>query len=555
MAAAITKRARDALKGDSMSVCDARGKLRVDAIHLGTTADEELAREAYDFYYSLVAHNADDPAGKAKQLLKSQTTDGPVVAPLAHYSADGFYRPVGLDGRKRRCGQFDDAASARCAARLFQQALQSGDSNQVDAAELQCRLMAQQLKAETARAPVVPKGTAEGDTACTTPDSDEPVSGPPIGAVTDFNREGAERLHQILYGAPPSAGALLCDDPGAGKTHTAWKLVEIALGERLVTYRRPCLIVVPPKAVGHWQAECRTWCPAIHPFVSVATEAELCSDGPRTRAAVTIITSALFARRKVFEETIATYNWSLVIFDEVYGWEDGETNTSQHLRVMRNASEQMRLVGLTGTPVGAHLDNARCLLAQLGVETRPRVASVCEGLRSVMVRRCRPSHWVVSYERVSVGLNAVQAAAYAAVCNLAASLGLNSAVALSPKLTRICQGVDPDHPSTVPSFGDLELIQLLRGSAKLCHLDRWLRTVLEAGGKVAIFCSSDAARELVASYLVALSNEPCDSQQYTQRMSQAEVPQVHGASGALAEKAVYLFERLDGLDAPVILLR
>jgi hypothetical protein len=71
----------------------------------------------------------------------------------------------------------------------------------------------------------------------------------------------ALKLHQLLgvrflFGAQQQGGAILCDDPGLGKTFTA-----IALVAALVTSKHAhrVLIAVPANVLGVWKSEFARW--------------------------------------------------------------------------------------------------------------------------------------------------------------------------------------------------------------------------------------------------------------------------------------------------------
>lgn len=84
----------------------------------------------------------------------------------------------------------------------------------------------------------------------------------------------ALKLHQLLgvrflFGALQQGGAMLCDDPGLGKTFTA-----IALVTALVTSSRThrVLIAVPANVLGVWKAEFARWTGGTLPLVVVGAD-------------------------------------------------------------------------------------------------------------------------------------------------------------------------------------------------------------------------------------------------------------------------------------------
>ena len=84
----------------------------------------------------------------------------------------------------------------------------------------------------------------------------------------------ALKVHQLLgvrflFGALQQGGAMLCDDPGLGKTFTA-----IAFVAALVTSRRAhrVLIAVPANVLGVWKAEFSRWTGGTLPLVVVGAD-------------------------------------------------------------------------------------------------------------------------------------------------------------------------------------------------------------------------------------------------------------------------------------------
>ena len=233
-----------------------------------------------------------------------------------------------------------------------------------------------------------------------------------------------------------------------------------------------------------------------------------------------------FTNAYVFEKFLTSYPWSFLAFDECHGWEDPDSATSRHVRLLRDLSDgALRLVGVSGTLFGSSLANACNVLHLLGLHPQRTVESVAASVSRISVRRSPPHHWLVHSTLQALPLSRAQRDAYDRVMPDGGAVGGSSAAitGLKKRLLPVCQWADDDatedgylavhYPVPMPGDSDAgQLKLLLAGSAKLSQLHVYLASILPSHARVVVVHASDVARRLLESYcLLYTSPSPRDS--------------------------------------------
>jgi superfamily II DNA or RNA helicase len=360
-----------------------------------------------------------------------------------------------------------------------------------------------------------------------------------------FHTDGAAELERKLFGRVGAKGALLADPMGSGKSHTVLLAIQLQVQKRVVRRQTPALLVVPAKLCQQWYRECEIWTPDLLSEIRWTRGSDIGAYNSRERdlGSVIIVSYDVFTHYATFEETLRTYRFALVIFDECYGFEYPWSTTSSHLRLLREDNPAMRVLGISGTPFGSGLGNAAHFLRCLGCEPHQTVDSIHSEISACMVRRVPQQRWSVSTWILPVELSARQIVAYEQV-----QLKERSQASMASELLALCQ-----YSMSLDNVDDMELMDVLNSSSKLRELHSWLKTVIPQGAKVIIFHNSKYSKRAVMMLLRCVRRNDSGSGQELSRLVAAELPEVNGdISTNVAQRAVQLFE--EG-EAPVILCR
>ncbi|CAM9156448.1 unnamed protein product, partial [Laminaria digitata] len=182
-----------------------------------------------------------------------------------------------------------------------------------------------------------------------------------------FQRDGIEFMWRRIRHSERPKGAILADDMGLGKTVQIIALLTALLKktgtrqdltdmkerakrkEAVSAAGRPVLLVCPSSVLSGWEDHLARW--------GFFSSQSILSSGGDGKGSIESITSKLdrgllevvcvgYTLFTNNQDTLAKYNWLLVVFDEVHSFKNPKTNRSQAVEKLGGAEV---FIGLTGT--------------------------------------------------------------------------------------------------------------------------------------------------------------------------------------------------------------
>jgi len=134
-------------------------------------------------------------------------------------------------------------------------------------------------------------------------------------------------------------GSVAADDMGLGKTVQVIALLQQLKDEKVISHKKPVLVIVPASLMSNWQREIERFAPDLQTGIYHGSEREM-EEGTEI-----LITTYSLVRRDI--EELKKTRWSVAVIDEA---QNIKNSTSAQTKAVKSIKADHR-IAMTGTPV------------------------------------------------------------------------------------------------------------------------------------------------------------------------------------------------------------